>query len=471
MRGRTNISTGTEMTVNGDVIKAIAAENIQAREFVSYEINPQIKEILNVDFLPYDSNADVKVSGSLIYVLSGNVLYIFESLNEELVLKSVYSDYIIFSFEIINPNYVIIVTSSSSGILKDSKLITLLENNGILSYVAEINNPFDSVNDICMNYANENLYIFSSRRGEYPSEDTTRPYKYYISFAIFSLQSLPALSLIVQNDNSIESIDGEKVFLLYKSVFCNGKFAFLVKYSSYNARTHYGITFARILINEGEIEIQGNASLEKADYYDFAFPYSKWLVCGIHKNEYSSVCVSAPEFVCINSESLLKNTIDLKILGFDKTITGKNARNYSVLSISKIEESKLFVSVLIYRTDEPLDFLFDCGILSFDPNTGMFQTAENTLDLKEAFSSKIIITSNTYDDIDASCFFAGKYYILEKNKYEYKFSYVEIPENNSILSLPVNKNSVKKYDGGIAIGFSKTSAKANEEIQIYIPKK
>lgn len=475
MRGRTNISTGTDMTVNGEVITATAVENIQAREFVSYEINAQIKELLNVNFLPYDSNSDVKVSGNLIYALSSYNLYVFESTNDGLALKSVYSDYIILAFEIISPNYVVIVTSSKTAMLSDSKLITLSQYNGILTYVAEISNPFYSGNSsVLINYENEKMYMFSPFKGDRVSSSSNL-FQYYISIAVYQCNLPNELSLISQNDKAVIASRGQTLnFKLYKTLFCNGKFAFFTQYRDTGELIKNDITFGKIIVNNESLDVQENEKITETYYYDFAFAYSKWIVCGESNNGYSGYGVSAPSFDCINTETLQRSIIQLKTLGFDKSVEGdKNVSgivNYSRLSLSKISEDKLFVAVLLYRTFG-WDFCFDCGVLYFDKNTGTFRLSGNILDLKPVFSEELDSTTDSNGGgIKSSCFFAGKYYVLERHGSEYKFSYVEIPESNGALSLPVDKNKVKKYDGGTAIGFSKTAAKANEEIQVYIPK-
>lgn len=454
MRGRTNIAQVDGIVVNGDMITATAVENIGKGDFVSYTIDAQIKDIAGIT----TSINRVKVSGNKIYSLIGNVLYIFENLDGELKLISIYSDHYILDFEILDNNHLIISSGSkTSSSNRISQLIILEESAGVLSVVSNQSVSYYADNNTGQIAFDGNyIYLLNGTHATSSNVFNVSAYEYSDTYELtlfrefLNIYTYTGYSMYIYGFSSV----GKYIcFLCDKKTTVTSDYSYEVFRFSSDFDGYFSKDIGK-----------------KSVAYTFIEP--KWFLYGPSSPNSDATTgtgtFGSPVIYLVDLVSGQTLPIDLKQYGFIRTVDGSNYSKTEQLNLYKISESKIMVSFYVSASiNSTRNGFWDIGILNFDNISAIFSKTE-PVDVYDTFySDKQAVISATTVFSSEKNYYGISYYsgTTGNNKY------IDLSEENGILYLKKDENKVEKYKkGNKAIGFAKTSAKTGDEIQVWIPK-
>lgn len=446
MRGRTNIVQRLGATVNGDVITATAQENISAGDFVSYELVQAEHEYSSIIF--GDFSEDYKTSGDFyFYKANSTTLYVYKNVNSVLVLKFTIIYAKIYSFAVIDLTHIAVVFGNSSTSTSKFNGVVILDVGGdTLSEVSSLAlNPSSHYSPtVAMCYKNNNIYI-AYERSIY--NQTQR----YIEFIVCKCDNF-ILSSYVQTTNALK-FDGTYSNNV-GSLLCNdGYFVLSYRYATSSAGTVYRVMVVLdININGETLEVAVNSKKNVDSDTEFAICFSNWVLTGSYQLESGSY----PLFKLYSLPSLAEVTVVLRNLGF--VPFGSAAIAYQ--SLSRINNNDFFYvyGSGLFKTNQGKGVV-SCAVLHFDEESATFVLSGDILN----------INSEAYLYAVRGIYANGYFVAFENNTNGRIGYYLNIKRSGNAFTLPQDETKVKKYDGGVAIGFVKTGAAQGSEIQIYVP--
>lgn len=460
MRGRTNIVQRLGATVNGDVITATAQENISAGDFVSYELDTQVKGFSYAGSFVNDSLRATQVFGNKVYDIYQNALYVLESLNGNLYYKSIYNDNKVFGFKVLDNTHIAVVTKTASDVRYYTIRILELSSGGF-SEVSSVDFSFSS--------GSASDFPFLEKIGNYIyvialnqiSTSTTGSYNFIVTVFVFNCSDFENLSLV--GSGSASSLK-TSVMRLTRALFVDGYlFCFSEEKSSTSNSYKFYVRKFQVSINESNlVSVSFVFTKELSVEPNLIVPLASGSILFSSNSVSSKSSTLYPINInVLNCSSCAVSVVLLEALGFKTTSNQINYQGWTGLSFSKLSDTEIAVSSLL-RANLPASgeaTYLECAVLEFNPLNANFSLKTNILNLDSVAN---FFTAYLYS------FFVGSEYYFNKIS-QGRFEYFVVKRSGNILNVEVDKTKVKKYDGGIAIGFAKTGAVQGNEIQVYVP--
>lgn len=426
MRGRTNITqrSGT-VPVNGDVIEAeVMSEKIDVGDFVRYGVLESSKEIFSFSskISQYKEFMD-----NYYLCIANNSLYLLKKNEKGVESISVYNDYTIRAYTVLDDNSIVCSISEEPYVIRIK-----VENENFI-FISSAKNGKSLYSNYCFYYEGYVFVVYSSSGS--------------VWFYVYEVSSEYEI-------NYIPSLDKEIKINTYGSgdaigfIFENGKFIHLKRVNSISSTYYVYLVKIEISIVDGEI-IYDNSNLKTTytgigGYGEPVLFFGKYYVMFA---QWMSSSYKYNKIIIFNINSLSKVEINTETLGL---VGGKDSAYYlqSLIFNNKYLCIAVNNKVCVFEMDE---------------NSGSLFLISNILE--NIFSNPLNVTGSN------GCIFVYNNVINVLIPYSSKTTnyILELIDNN--VYKKSDKNVVYKWEESYnSIGFAKTGGTSGETIQVYVPK-
>ena len=432
MRGSTNITqrSGT-VPVNGDIKEYVVADGneIKVGDFVKYGT-------ISSEVVLHDNSSKIyrndKISDNNYLILQNNSLYLIELIDYNVNVLSVYNDYVIINYTILDDNSIVCCIESSPYVIRIK-----VENGNFVFLNSAVDSPVITTSLCCFYWEGYFFNVIS-----YSSSSTKIRLHYYKVTEGYGIEYV----------SYYEYSSASWGVPPYSMSFDNGKLLFFGTGGSSSSSSSWAREFVYLSLSivSGSLVVEEKVSLNLGVSSISIISggcvfFDKYYVCLAYLNGRST------NWLIINLLSGTKQTKTLSSFG----ISGGGGYNGM---LSNVFEGKYIV---LYMSDS-------ISIFEFSESDGSIYLSSNILtglpiDLSGLSSMGNYGCIICYDNI-------ANVLICKSNSGTLSYIY-DISLNRDIISGRIDKNVVESYiTGDIAIGFAKTGGTSGETIQVYVPK-